>query len=157
METSTVTGAKMQHIGAFLIRFSLAAIFLWVGALKFSQYEAEGIKPLIENSVLLAWGYDSFGIYGFSKVIGVIEIILGLLIACRFFSPRMSAIGSIGACILFIVTLTFILTTPGVWQSGYGFPFLSPMPGQFLAKDLMLLAASIWTAGEALVAAKMKH
>jgi hypothetical protein len=29
------------------------------------------------------------------------------------------------------------------------------MPGQFLAKDLMHLALSIWTAGEALMAARM--
>jgi|GEM_PF-5571065 len=55
-----------------------------------------------------------------------------------------------GAIIMFLITLTFVLTTPGVWQPGYGFPFPSPMPGQFLLKDLMLLGAAIWTAGEAL-------
>jgi len=54
---------------------------------------------------------------------------------------------------MFLITLTFVLTTPGVWQPGYGFPFPSPMPGQFLLKDLMLLGAAIWTAGEALRAA----
>ncbi len=47
-----------------------------------------------------------------------------------------------------------LLTTPGVWQPGFGVPFLSPMPGQFLAKDLTLFAVSIWTAGEALRAAR---
>ncbi|MBA3316986.1 MAG: DUF417 family protein, partial [Gemmatimonadales bacterium] len=45
---------------------------------------------------------------------------------------------------------TFLFTTPGVWQPGYGFPFPSPMPGQFIAKDLILLGAAIWSAGEAL-------
>ena len=53
-----------------------------------------------------------------------------------------------GAIIMFLITLTFVLTTPG-----YGFPFPSPMSGQFLLKDLMLLGAAIWTAGEALRAA----
>jgi len=54
---------------------------------------------------------------------------------------------------MFLLTLTFVLTTPGVWQPGYGFPFLS-MTGAFLAKDIMLLGAAVWTAGEALRAAR---
>jgi len=41
-----------------------------------------------------------------------------------------------------------------VWQPGYGFPYPSPAPGQFLLKDLLLLGAAIWTAGEALAAAR---
>ncbi len=54
---------------------------------------------------------------------------------------------------MFLTTLSFALTTPGVWQPGYGFPFPSPMPGQFLAKDILSLGAALWTAGEALRAA----
>lgn len=77
-----------------------------------------------------------------------------MLIASRAFAPKLSAWGSIGAIVLFFVTLSFLLTTPGIWQVGYGFPYLSPMPGQFLAKDLVLLGASFWTAGEALRAAR---
>ncbi|MBA2585461.1 MAG: DUF417 family protein [Chthoniobacterales bacterium] len=61
--------------------------------------------------------------------------------------------GSIGAIIMGFITLNFLLTTPGVWQPNYGFPFLSAVPGQFLAKDLLLLGAALWTAGEALRAA----
>ncbi len=87
-------------------------------------------------------------------LIGVIEIVLGLLIATRPFAPMLSAIGSFGVIIMSLITLTFIFTTPGVWQPGYGFPYPSPMPGQFLAKDLMLLGAAVWTAGEALLAAR---
>ena len=67
----------------------------------------------------------------------------------RFMWPKASAIGSIGAVITFIITLSFMLTTPGIWEPGYGFPALSAMPGQFLAKDLVLLGVAIWTAAEA--------
>lgn len=49
-----------------------------------------------------------------------------------------------------VVTLTFVFTTPDAWQAGYGIPYLSPMPGQFLAKDVALAAIATWTAGEAL-------
>jgi len=102
----------------------------------------------------MSWGYSVASVRGFAMLIGVIEIVLGLLIATRPFAPKLSAIGSIGAIITFLLTLTFVFTTPGVWQPGYGFPFPSPMPGQFLAKDIMLLGAAIWTAGEALRAAR---
>jgi len=90
-------------------------------------------------------------------LIGTIEIILGLLIATRPFAPQISAIGSIGAIVMFLITLTFVFTTPGVWQPGYGFPFPSPMPGQFLAKDIISLGTAIWTAGEALRAAGWRN
>ncbi len=83
----------------------------------------------------------------------MVEITLGILIALRPVAPKLSAIGSLGAIIMFLITLSFTLTTPGVWQPGYGFLFPSPFPGQFLAKDILLLGAAIWTAGEALLAA----
>lgn len=153
MDTTMSSEVKLKRIGAFLIRFSLVVILIWIGCLKFTHYEAAGIKPLVENSGLMAWGYSLMSVDGFAKLIGIIEIILGLLIASRPFLPKLSAIGSIGAIIMSLITLSFLLTTAPAWQKGFGFPFLSPMPGQFLLKDLLLLAASVWTAGEALVAA----
>lgn len=93
-------------------------------------------------------------VQGFSMLIGVIEIILGILIATRYFAPKLSAIGSIGTIIMALITLSFLLTTPGMIQKGYSFPALSPMPGQFAVKDLLLLGAACWTAGEALIASK---
>ncbi len=146
---------KLMSIGAGIIRYGLAIVLLWVGMLKFTAYEAEGIKPLVENSPFLSWAYSAMSVQGFSMVLGVIEIILGILIACRPISPKASAIGSMGAMIMFIITLTFIFSTPGIWQPEYGFPFLSPMPGQFIVKDLLLLGAAAWTAGEALTALKI--
>ncbi len=102
------------------------------------------------NSPLMSWAYSVFTVRNFAALLGIIEITLGILIATRPFAPKVSAIGSIGAIFMFLITLTFIITTPGVWQPGYGFPFPSPMPGQFLVKDIMLLGAAVWTAGEAL-------
>jgi uncharacterized membrane protein YkgB len=144
----------LENVGANVIRYSLVIILLWVGALKFTAYEAEGIQGLIANSPLMSWMYSVMSVRGASMLIGTIEILCGLLIATRPFAPKLSAIGSIGAIITFLTTLTFLFTTPGVWQPGYGFPFPSPMPGQFIAKDLALLGIAIWSAGEALRAAR---
>ncbi len=147
-------GRRLEVAGEGLIRYGLVAILLWVGLLKFTAYEAEAIQPLVESSPLLSWGYQVASVRGFAMVIGTVEIVLGLLIAARRFSPKLSAIGSMGAIVIFLTTLSLTLTAPGVWQPGYGFPFPSPMPGQFLAKDLALLAAAVWTAGEAWRAAQ---
>lgn len=145
-------GHTLEKIGSNVLRYGLVIVLLWVGALKFTAYEAEGIQGLVANSPLMSWMLSIFTVQTASMLIGVIEIVLGLMIATRPFAPQISAIGSLGSVLMFLITLTFVLTTPGVWQAGYGFPFLS-MTGAFLAKDLLLLGAAIWTAGEALRAA----
>ncbi len=150
-------GYTLENIGANVIRYGLVIVLLWVGALKFTAYEAEGIQGLVANSPLMSWMLGIMSVQAVSMLIGTIEIVLGLMIATRPFAPQISAIGSVGAIIMFLITLSFTLTTPGVWQPGYGFPFPSPMPGQFLAKDLVFLGASIWTAGEALRAAGWRN
>lgn len=147
--TATAPGRTLENLGAYLLRYGLVAVLLYVGLLKFTAYEAEGIQGLVANSPLFSWAYGVMSVRTFAAVLGVIEIVLGILIALRYAAPRLSAIGSIGAIVMFLLTLTFLLSTPGVWQPNYGFPFLSPMPGQFLAKDLLLLGAAVWTAGEA--------
>jgi uncharacterized membrane protein YkgB len=51
---------------------------------------------------------------------------------------------------MFLTTLSFLVTTPGVWEPSLGgFPALSAVPGQFLVKDLALLGMALWSLGEA--------
>ncbi len=149
-------GFTIEKFGGCVLRYGLVIILLWVGALKFTAYEAEGIKGLVANSPLMSWMLETMSIQTISIILGVTEIIVGLMIATRAFAPMVSAIGSFAAIIMFLITLSFVFTTPGVWQPDYGFPFPSPMPGQFLLKDLILLGAAIWSGGEALRAARYK-
>ena len=61
------------------------------------------------------------------------------------------------AVLLFLATLSFLFTTPGVTvASAGGFPVLSVLPGQFLVKDLVLIGASVWTLGDCLGTARSK-
>ncbi len=51
---------------------------------------------------------------------------------------------------MFLTTFSLLVTTPGVWEHVPGFPI--PVPGAlgaFLLKDVFLLGAAIWSAGEA--------
>lgn len=153
MATSAPTGRDPRFYdryatpstGALLVTYALALIFVWFGCLKFTQYEAAGIAPLVMNSPLVGWWHGIFGIAGTSHMLGVYEIITGLLLAARPFKARLSSVGGAMATICFLVTITFMLTTPGVAQPGYDNALaLSPFPGQFLLKDIVLLAVSIW-------------
>jgi uncharacterized membrane protein YkgB len=154
MNRNETSQGPIEVAGRYLLRYGLVSILLWVGLLKFTAYEALAIQPLVDNSPFMAWIYDVLSVRTFSNLLGAFEIVLALLIATRPFAPKLSAVGSLGAIVLFLVTLTFLITTPDAFQIGYGLPFLSPMPGQFVAKDVGLLAIAVWTAGEAIGAAK---
>ena len=148
------SGLRLENLGSVILRYGLAIILIWVGFLKFSSYEAEAVHGLALSSPFLSWLVHLMTQQNFSNLLGVIEIILGILIAIKPVSPKASSVGSIGAIFVFLLTLTFVLSTPGVWQAGLGFPYLSGLPGQFLAKDLLFLGAAIYTAGDAIRASK---
>jgi uncharacterized membrane protein YkgB len=83
------------------------------------------------------------------------EIVAALLIAVRPIWPRASIVGSALAIVLFLGTLSFLFTTPGVVVAhAAGVPVLSAQPGQFLLKDLVLIGVAIWTLGDSLRAAR---
>jgi uncharacterized membrane protein YkgB len=126
-----------------------------VGALKFAEYEAENIQPMVSTSPLFSWIHRRMGSRKTARFIGITEIVMGTLIAARPLSPRASALGSLGAAAMFLTTLSFLRTMPGVLQEDHGFPALS-LEGQFLAKDGVLLGAAILIAGESLRAASEK-
>ncbi len=151
IESDVPFADRVQSLGVFITRYGLVAVFGWIGAMKFTAYEAAGIQPLVANSPLMSWLYNIFSIQAFSNGLGVLEVAIGLMIAARPISARISAAGSALGAVLFLGTLSFMLSTPPVWEASLGgFPALSVAPGQFLLKDLGLLGAAVWTAGEAL-------
>ena len=138
----------MENLGVNVSRYGLVVTLLLIGVLKFTASEAQGIQPLVANSPLMFWLYRILSVQGVSNLIGVIEIAVALLIALRPFSAKLSFIGSIGAIITFLLTVSFLFSTPGAFHFSHGFPVLGNA-GQFLVKDLVLLGASVWTAAEA--------
>jgi reactive chlorine resistance protein C len=142
--------AVLDALGGNVLRYGLVGILVLFGALKFTAAEAAGIEPLIRNSPLLSWLLGLAGVRGASNVIGVIELLFAALIAVRRFSPLVAALGSLGAVGMFVTTLTFLVSTPGVWMVVPGFPLAVPnATGGFVLKDVFLLGAALWSAGEA--------
>jgi reactive chlorine resistance protein C len=142
--------SRVEAIGRQLARYGLVVVVAWIGLMKFTAYEAEGIRPFVANSPLMSWVYRPLNVGSFSAVLDVVEVGIALLIAARPFSPRACVLGSAVAVLMFLTTLSFLVTTPGVWEPSLGgFPALSAIPGQFLIKDLALLGISLWSLGEA--------
>jgi uncharacterized membrane protein YkgB len=140
---------RLATIGCGVLRYGLVALLLLWGGFKFTEFEAQAIRPLIENHPLMSWLYPVFGIRGASALIGVIELAAAVLICSRRYRPTLSAAGSLIAAGTFVVTLSFLFTTPGALAPE------SPVGG-FLMKDLILLGAALYTAAEALQAAHRK-
>ena len=150
--------SQVEAVGRELPRYGLVVVVAWIGLMKFTAYEAEGIRPFVTNSPLMSWVYALMSVRGFSVVLGVVEVGIALLIAARPFSPRASVLGSALAVGMFLTTLSFLVTTPGVWEPSLGgFPALSALPGQFLIKDLALLGISLWSLGEAWKASEQRE
>ena len=74
---------------------------------------------------------------GVAYAFGTGEIVVGLLLLA---SVRVQYV-SIVTMALFVGTLAILILTPKVAYGDAGFPFLS-LPGEFLLKDIVLMAAS---------------
>lgn len=141
--------------GRLILRYGLVVVVAWIGALKYTNSEAVRIQQYITHSPFMSWMAGILNVRALSDVLGAVEIIAALLIALGPWLPRSSAVGGALASLLFLTTLSFLFTTPGVGDpTAGGFPALSPL-GQFLLKDLVLLGASLWTLGESIAAARL--
>ena len=145
----------LASAGISVTRCGLATCFLWIGALKFKDYEVQNAEPLVTTSPLTSRLHEKLGAQKLARLIGVTQITLGSLIAAKPFAPRASAVGSLGAAAMMLGTLSFLVTTPEAWQEGQGMPQLS-MLGEALLKDSVLLGASLVTAAESLRGARAR-
>src|SRR5437867_1654359 len=145
--------ATREAVGEAILRYGLVLVVAWIGAMKFTAYEAAGIQPLVAHSPLMGWTYRFLSVQAFSNLLGSVEIAIAAMIGLRPVSARVAALGSGMAVMMFLTTLSFLFSTPGWEPSLGGFPSLSVLPGQFLLKDVVLLGAAVWSLNEALRAA----
>ena len=93
MNTDRIENLSLR-IGAQFTRYSIVALLLLFGAMKWTAAEAQGIQPLVAHSPFWGWLYGPLGVQGVSIFFGIFEIAAALAIASRPWFPRLSAAGS---------------------------------------------------------------
>ena len=154
--------ASTQKLGINLIRVAILVIFVWIGGLKFWNYEAEGIVPFVANSPFMSFFYtksapefneakhkwhEENNTYGFSRGLGILIMGIGILTFLGIFSSKIGLAGAGLAIIMTLGTLSFLVTTPEVWvpdlgSGEHGFPLLTGA-GRLVIKDTAILAGAI--------------
>jgi uncharacterized membrane protein YkgB len=152
--TGQNVATMLTHTGLIVSRYGLVVVLAWIGFGKYVKMEA---RALIEHSPLMSWILHVFSFTTVARGLGTMEIAAAVLIAMRPVWPRASAVGSALAVVLFLGTLSFLFTTPGVVVThAAGIPVLSAQPGQFLLKDLVLMGVALWTFGDSLGARRSR-
>ncbi len=112
-----------------LLRISLGLVLPWIGSL-----HLDNPQPIV---VLLSMSLPSLAFSTFVYVLGVLEVIAGLLLIAGLWVRYVALL----TLVLFAGTLTIFVIAPAVT----GFPLLN-LTGQFLLKDVVLASAAITVA-----------
>jgi uncharacterized membrane protein YkgB len=123
-----------RKISVVFLRISLGLILFWIGALKFA--DPAPVVGLLQASL------PFLASAGVVYVLGAVEVAAGLLL---FAGVGVRYVGLL--CVgLFAGTLLIFVIAPAVTYGDAGFPKLT-LPGEFLLKDLGLMAASVCLMG----------
>ena len=117
-----------------LLRWALVVIFLWFGVGKFTGHTVNRFTQFVAHSPITHWLLTVLGVEGARHVVGILELSTAAALIVGSLNAFASALGAAMSCVTYLITLSFLLTTPGVSEPGVG---------GFLLKDLVLLAASL--------------
>ncbi len=140
------TSSSITALGHRLLRYELALVIAWIGGMKFTAYEAQGIAPLVTKSLFLGWTYHVSTVRQFSAGLGVVEISIAVLIALRPKSRQACAIGSVAAKsdvshrALILIFNTWMGTEPRWLSFSFGNGWAIPAQGSSSAWGCDLVA-----------------
>ncbi|MFK8302936.1 DUF417 family protein [Capnocytophaga stomatis] len=135
---------KIYKIGYYVSLFGIALILFWIGIFKFTTAEANAIKPLVENHFLTFWAYDLMSVQAVSNLVGIVEIALALLLLLSPFFPKLGKYAAYGMIVTFLVTISYLFTTPNMWRKVEWLPITD----FFILKDVVLLGFSLMLVGK---------
>lgn len=104
---------------------------------------AEAITPLVVHSPLIGWHFKLFGPYIGSDIIGLTEITAAVLFIAGYFKAEAGIVGGLMTAVMFFITSTMVITTPGTLISIHGMKYMSFL-GLFLFKDVISFGASFY-------------
>jgi uncharacterized membrane protein YkgB len=132
-----------RNIPFLVTSIGMIVMLLWAGAYKMTAPGADGITPLVSNSPLISWHFKLFGPYIGSDLIGLTEWIAAILFVAGYLKPKAGVAGGFIATLMFFITSTMIITTPGTTIVVHGVRYMSFL-GLFLFKDVISLGASFY-------------
>ena len=132
-----------RNIPFLIISIGMIVMLLWAGSYKTTAPGAEGIIPLVSNSPLISWHFKLFGPYIGSDFIGLTEITAAVLLIVGYLIPKAGILGGLIATVMFSITSTMVITTPGATISVHGLRYMSFL-GLFLFKDVISLGACFY-------------
>lgn len=132
-----------KNLAFWVISIGMIVMLLWAGSFKLTAPAAEGIAPLITNSPFIGWQVKLWGIYHTSDFIGITEYIVAILMIVGYFKPQAGIIGGAIAVVMFFITSTMLITTPGTLVNVNGISYMNNL-GLFLYKDIINLGASLY-------------
>jgi uncharacterized membrane protein YkgB len=132
-----------QNLPFWVISIGMIVMLSWAGSYKMTVPGADGIVPLVNNSPLISWHFKLFGVYYGSDLIGLTEVIAAILIITGMFKPQVGVIGGAIAVVMFFITSTMLITTPGALTNVNGINYMSFL-GLFLFKDVLNMGASLY-------------
>jgi len=113
----------------------VALVYIWIGGMKFTLIEAQGIEALVKSSFLMSWLYNFFDLQMTSNLIGIYDLVITLLLAISLYTKRYLVFSVLLASTVFFVTQTFLLTFSGSLSAAT----LLTGTGQFIIKDLWFI------------------
>jgi uncharacterized membrane protein YkgB len=132
-----------RKIPFLVTSIGMIVMLLWAGSYKMTAPGAEGIVPLVSNSPLISWHFKLFGPYVGSDLIGFTEITAAILIVAGYLRPKAGIVGGLIASLMFFITSTMVITTPGSTTTVHGIRYMSFI-GLFLFKDVISLGVSFY-------------
>ena len=172
VDTVLEIAASIKGVGINFIRIAIFIIFVWIGGLKFWNYEAEGIVPFVANSPFMSFFYtknapeykdyklkegefdkvkhewhEANNTYTFSHGLGIAIMTFGILTLLGIWFPKVGFVGTGLVILMTLGTLSFLVTTPEAWvpdlgSGEHGFPLLTGA-GRLVIKDVCILASAI--------------
>lgn len=136
-----------DHNVPFLVTsIGMIVMLVWAGSYKLTAPGAESIVPLVSNSPLIWWHFKLFGPYIGSDIIGLTEITAAILIIAGYVKPKAGIAGGLITTLMFFITSTMVITTPGAIIAVHGIRYMRYMSlvGLFLFKDVISLGVSFY-------------
>jgi uncharacterized membrane protein YkgB len=132
-----------RNIPFLVTSVGMIVMLLWAGAYKMTAPGADGITPLVSHSPLISWQFKVFGPYIGADLIGFTEWTAAILLVAGYLNPKAGVVGGFIATLMFFITSTMLITTPGTTSVVHGVRYMSFL-GLFLFKDVISLGASFY-------------